>query len=72
VIKEHATRQVEALNGLVQDRINVLFSQVMSVLSEVGTNAAFENSREYRDLVVGLSAIVTRIKTASTNRHADR
>lgn len=53
VIEEHATRQVEALNRLLQDRINVLFSEVMSALSEARADAAFENSREYRELVLG-------------------
>ena len=53
VNEEHATRQVEALNRLLQDRINVLFSEVMSALSEARADAAFENSREYRELVLG-------------------
>ena len=53
VIEEHATQQVEALNRLLQDRINVLFSEVMSALSEARADAAFENSREYRELVLG-------------------
>ena len=53
VNEEHATRQVEALNRLLQDRINVLFSEIMSALSEARADAAFENSREYRELVLG-------------------
>ena len=51
--------QGEALNRLLQDRKNVLFSEVMSALSEARADAAFENSREYRELVVGLSDIVS-------------
>lgn len=59
VIEEHATRQGEALNRLLQDRKNVLFSEVMSALREARADAAFENSREYRELVFGLSDIVS-------------
>ena len=59
VIEEHATRQGEALNRLLQDRKNVLFSEFMSAFSEARADAAFENSREYRELVVGLSDIVS-------------
>ena len=58
VIEEHATRQVEALNQLLQDRINVLFDEVRSALNVARTTPTFGISREYRVLVEQLSASV--------------
>ncbi len=58
VIEEPATQQVEALNRLLQDRLNVLFDEVRSALSVARANPAFGISREYRELVEELSALV--------------
>jgi hypothetical protein len=41
VIEEHATRQVEALNRLLQGRINVLFNEVRNSLSAAKSKPAF-------------------------------
>ena len=58
LIEEQATRQVDAVNRLLQDRINVLFNEVMSALSEARSAPAFEISREYHELVEELSDLV--------------
>ena len=58
VIEEQAAQQVEALNRLLQDRINVLFNQVENALREARANPAFGISREYHDLVEELTVLV--------------
>ena len=59
-IEEHATRQVEALNRLLQDRINILFSEVRSALNSARANPAFGTFREYREIVEEVSILVGR------------
>ena len=58
VIEEHATRQVEALNQLLQERINVLFDEIRNALSVARANPAFGISREYYEIVEELSVLV--------------
>ena len=58
VIEEHATRQVEALNQLLQERINVLFDEIRGALSAASANPFFGVSREYQELVDELSGLV--------------
>jgi len=63
-IEEHATRQVEALNRLLQERINVLFSEVRSTLSVARANPIFGVTREYQELVEQVSTLVGPADTA--------
>ena len=58
VIEEHATQQVEALNRLLQNRINVLFNEISTALRVARTNPACGISGEYHELVEVLSALV--------------
>ena len=57
VIEEHATRQVEALNRLLQERINVLFNEIRTALGVARANPAFGISREYHELVEEMSVL---------------
>ena len=71
-IEEHAAHQVEALNRLLQERINVLFDEVESALSEARANPAFGVLREYHDLVEGLTALVGPIHTNGSTQYVHR
>ena len=57
-IEEHATRQVEALNRLLQERINVLFGEVRSALSVARAKPAFRVVSEYHELVEQVAILV--------------
>ena len=58
MIEEQTAHQVQALNRLLQERINVLFDEVENAVSETRANPAFGHSREYYDLAVELTALV--------------
>ena len=57
-IEEQATKQVEALNRLLQDRINILFSEIRGALGTARANQAFRTVHEYQELVEELSVLV--------------
>ena len=65
-IEEHAGRQVEALNRLLQGRINVLFNEVRSKLSGAKAKPVFRISAEYQEIVEELAALVGSEQTSAS------